>query len=104
MRDKQKLVDELRKAVGATVLFCANHGVILAAIEQLPAGGMERLQRMDDAVNALISPDALRRDFLAYERLVSTLYNAVKPDPAALEFAGPRGLPGGNRGSDPRQA
>ena len=38
-------------------------------------------------MNALISPDPLRRDFFAHERLVSTLYRAVKPDPAALEFA-----------------
>ena len=64
------------------------NGVILPAIEQLPAGSMERLQRIDDAVNALISPDPLRREFLGHERLVSTLYGAVKPDPAALEFAG----------------
>ena len=49
---------------------------------------MKRLQRIDDAVNALISPDPLRREFLGHERLVSTLYGAVKPDPAALEFAG----------------
>jgi type I restriction enzyme R subunit len=62
--------------------------VVLAAIEQLPAGSLERLQRMDDAVNALISPDPLRREFLGYERIVSTLYGAVKPDPVALEFAG----------------
>jgi len=32
--------------------------------------------------------DPLRRDFLGHERLVSTLYKAIKPDPAALEFAG----------------
>jgi len=30
----------------------------------------------------------LRREFLGHERLVATLYGAVKPDPAALEFAG----------------
>ena len=36
----------------------------------------------------MISPDPLRRDFFGHERLVSTLYRAVKPDPAALEFAG----------------
>jgi type I restriction enzyme R subunit len=48
---------------------------------------MKRLQRVGDAVNALISPDPLRRDFLGHERLLSTLYGAVKPDPAALEFA-----------------
>jgi type I restriction enzyme R subunit len=88
VRDKQKLVEELRKAADAAVLFCANRGVILAAIEQQPTGSMERLQRMDEAVNALISPDPLRREYFGHERLVSTLYGAVKPDPAALEFAG----------------
>jgi type I restriction enzyme R subunit len=88
VRDKKKLVEDLRKAVDAAVLFCANKGVVLAAIEQLAAGSLERLQRMDDAVNALISPDPLRREFFAHERLVNTLYSAVKPDPSALEFSG----------------
>jgi type I restriction enzyme, R subunit len=88
VKDKKKLVDDLRKAVDYATEFCARHGVILSAIGQLPAGSMQRLQRIDDAVNALISPDPLRRDFLGRERLVSTLYGAVMPDPAALEFAG----------------
>jgi type I restriction enzyme, R subunit len=66
----------------------ANRGVVLAAMEQFPAGSMQRLQRLDDAVNALISADPLRREFFGHERLVSTLYNAVKPDPSVLEFAG----------------
>jgi type I restriction enzyme R subunit len=88
VRDKQKLVEELRKAVGAATAFCAKRRVLLDAMVQLPAGGLERLQQVDDAVNALISPDALRREFLGHERLVSTLYGAVKPDPAALEFSG----------------
>ena len=87
VKDKQKLVEELRKAVDAAVMFCANQDVVLAAIEQLPAASMARLQRVDDAVNALISPDTLRRDFFGYERIVTTLYGAVKPDPVALEFA-----------------
>jgi len=89
VKDKKKLVEELGQAVGAAVLFCTGKGVPLAAIEQLPPGDIQRLARIDDAVNALISPDPLRREFLGHERLVSTLYNAVKPDPAALEFASP---------------
>jgi type I restriction enzyme R subunit len=88
VKDKKKLVEDLRKAVGAATAFCATRQVILPAIEQLAAGSLERLQRIDDAVNALISPDPLRREFLGHERLVGTLYGAVKPDPAALEFAG----------------
>ena len=88
VKDKAKLVEDLRQAVEAATTFCATRQVILPAIEQLAAGSLERLQRIDDAVNALISPDPLRREFLGHERLVSTLYGAVKPDPAALEFAG----------------
>ena len=61
--------------------------VMLADIEQLAVGGLARLQTIADALNALISPDPLRRDFFGHERLVATLYKAVKPDPVALEFA-----------------
>jgi len=88
VKDKQKLVADLRKAVDAATVFCAERQVILPAIEQIPTGSLVRLQRMDDAVNAVISPDSLRREFFAHERIVNTLYGAVKPDPAALEFAG----------------
>ncbi|MDX9859229.1 MAG: type I restriction endonuclease subunit R [candidate division Zixibacteria bacterium] len=88
VKDKAALVKELRQAIGEATAFCAARQVNLPNIEQLPAGDMKRLQRIDDAVNALISPDPLRREFLGLERLVNTLYCAVKPDPTALEFTG----------------
>ena len=88
VKDKKQLVEDLRKAIDAATTFCATRQVILPAIEQLAVGSMERLQRIADAVDALISPDPLRREFLGHERVVNTLYGAVKPDPAALEFAG----------------
>jgi type I restriction enzyme R subunit len=87
VEDKQQLVEELRRSVVDATAFCATHGVLLAEVEATAAGSMERLSRIEDGMNALISPDPLRRDFFAHERLVSTLYRAVKPDPAALEFA-----------------
>jgi type I restriction enzyme R subunit len=87
VKDKKKLVEELGKAVNAADLFCTDKGVRLSDIEQLPAADLQRLARIGDAVDAVISPDPLRREFLGHERLVSTLYNAVKPDPAALDFA-----------------
>ena len=86
LRKKQQLVEDLRKALDAETAFCADNHVILTAIEDLPSGGMERLQAIDDAVNALISPDPRRNEFLSHQRLVNTLYNAVLPDPAVLEF------------------
>jgi type I restriction enzyme R subunit len=88
VRDKKQLVDDLRTSIATATAFCATSGVNLTAIDQSPVGGMERLQQVDDAVNALISPDPLRREYIGHQRLVSILYGAVKPDPAALEFGG----------------
>lgn len=87
VKDKQQLVEELRKSVVEATAFCAAHYVMLAEIEATAVGSMERLSHIQDGMNALISPDPLRRDFFAHERLVSTLYRAMMPDPAALEFA-----------------
>jgi type I restriction enzyme R subunit len=87
VKDKAQLVEALREAVLAATAFCASHGVDLAAMEALPLGGMERLSAVENAINALISPDALRRELFGHEKFVATLYRAVKPDPAALEFA-----------------
>jgi len=87
VKDKQQLVDELRRSVVDATAFCDKHGVSLAGMEALAGGSLERLQAIEDGMNALISPDPLRREFFGHERLVSTLYRAVKPDPVALEFS-----------------
>ena len=87
VKDKAQLVAELRMVVEAAMRFCATHKVEIADLEKLPVQGFERIGMLDDAVDALISPDPVRREFLGHERLLKTLYGAVKPDPAAIEFA-----------------
>ncbi|HNH49558.1 MAG TPA: DUF3387 domain-containing protein, partial [Myxococcota bacterium] len=87
VEDKAALVAMLRAEVQAAGQFCAEQGVDLAAMETLPLGGMERLAAVEGAINALIAPDALRRSFFGHEKVVTTLYRAVKPDPAAVEFS-----------------
>ena len=103
VRDKQQLVAELEAAINAATEFCAEHGVVLADIETQPAiaqstagagsqgtewaGGLDRLNRIADAVDRLISPDPLRKEFLGHVRWVTTLYQAVKPDPAIISFS-----------------
>jgi type I restriction enzyme R subunit len=84
VRDKAELIKELGKTVEAAVAFCLEHGVDIAKTES--AAGLEKVQLIGDAVDALISPDPLRKEFLARERLVRTLFQAIKPDPAVLEF------------------
>ena len=87
VKDKAQLVAALRDAVDAVTKFCSNHGIDLAAMEALPTGGLERLSAFENAIDALIGPDVVRRDFLSLEKLVDTLYRAVKPDLAAIEFS-----------------
>jgi type I restriction enzyme, R subunit len=87
VQDKQKLAAELRSAMQATVEFCKGRKVHLAEMEALPVASFERLKWLAVAVDKLIAPEKLRRDFLAHQRLVRTLFDAVKPDPSALEFA-----------------
>lgn len=86
VRNKAQLVAELRRAVTAATTFCAEHGVNLPDIESQAPGSLERLTRIADAVDRLISPDPLRKDFLTHSRWAVTLYGAVKPDPAVVEF------------------
>jgi type I restriction enzyme R subunit len=87
VKDKAELVKALREALTEATAFCASHGVDLAGIEALPLGALERLAAVESAIDALIAPDSLRRDFFGHEQLVSMLFRAIKPDPAAVEFA-----------------
>jgi len=89
VRDKSALVDELRKAMAAASKFCGDRDVDLAAIQKLPRQTMERLEQLGLAVEALIAPDGLRQEFFGHTRLVTTLFRAIMPDVAAVEFAGP---------------
>ena len=84
VRDKAQLLAEFRKALDAATEFYRAQKVDLNGVES--ASGFDRVRLISEAVDALISPDPLRREFLAHERLVRTLFQAVKPDPVALEF------------------
>ena len=86
VKDKEQLVEALRQAVADATAFCASYGVDLAALDALPLGSLERLAAVENAINALITPESLRRDFFAHDKLVATLYKAVKPDQAALDY------------------
>jgi type I restriction enzyme R subunit len=85
-QDKSVLVGQLRQVLTEAVRFCAEHGVDIAAIHA-QTDGMQRLQLIDDAVEALIAPESLRQKFQEQQRLVQLLHAAIKPDPAAQEFA-----------------
>ena len=74
-------------------LLRGQHGVGPRRDRGARAGSLERLTSIADAVDRLISPDPLRKDFLAHERLGTTLYQAVKPDPAVVAVRGRVAVP-----------
>jgi type I restriction enzyme R subunit len=84
VRDKNQLLEMLRQVLEEANAFCAQKGVDLSKIESAPLGSFERVERIGKAVNTLISPDAVRKDFIAHEKIVRTLFQAVKPDPAVV--------------------
>jgi type I restriction enzyme R subunit len=85
VRNKAELVQELATAIEGAVAFCAERKVNIPAIED--ATSLDKVGLIGAAVDALISPDPLRKQFLAHERLVRTLFQAIKPDPSVLKFA-----------------
>ena len=87
VRDKQALVEELRKAVADATTYCRQHRADLERIENASAENFARAQAVEDAANRLLAPEAVKRDFMAHARLVDALFRAVKPDPVAAEFA-----------------
>jgi type I restriction enzyme R subunit len=86
VRDKKALADELRYAVNDANVYCLEHGIALAEIENMPTANFAQLGAIQTAADRLMAPEAIKRDFLALEALVSSLYRAVKPDPVAIEF------------------
>ena len=87
VRDKKALADELRYAVNDANVFCLEHGVALAEIENMPTANFAQAGAIQVAADRLMAPETIKRDFLALETLVSSLYSAVKPDPVAVVFA-----------------
>jgi type I restriction enzyme R subunit len=87
VRDKKALADELRYAVNDANVFCLEHGVALVEIENMPTANFAQAGAIQIAADRLMAPETIKRDFLALEALVSSLYRAVKPDPVAIEFA-----------------
>ena len=84
VEDKSALVAELRQVQEETRNLCRDHGVDLSAIHA--AVDFVRIKLLDDAVEALVTSEAIKRHFLDCANRVKLLYKAILPDPTAQEF------------------
>jgi len=85
VEDKSALVAALRQALLEILELCRKQGVSIEAIRE--AEGFDRIGLLDDAVEALVGSEEIKRRYLDLAAHVRKLYKAVLPDPAASEFA-----------------
>jgi type I restriction enzyme R subunit len=90
VQPKSALVEQLRNAIADVSVFCAQEGIDLDQIEA--AKDFMLLRLLDDAVDALLVNDDIKRRYLSLASRVNRLYKAVLPDPKAHEFAKARAL------------
>ena len=83
VEDKSVLVQALNLAIKETKDFCIEKGADMAAIEATE--GFDRVGLLDDAVDALVATDDIKRRFLDLANNVQRLYKAVLPDTAARQ-------------------
>jgi type I restriction enzyme, R subunit len=85
VEDKSALVAALRQVLSETRSLCQVQGVNLAAMQT--AQGFLRISLLDDAVEALVVSEEIKRRYLDLANAVQRLYKAVLPDSTAGEFA-----------------
>lgn len=85
VEDKASLVAALRQTLTDTGGLCREHGVNLDAIKS--ADGFARIGLLDDAVEALVVSEEIKRRYLDLGNTVQRLYKAILPDPEARAFA-----------------
>ena len=85
IKNKQALVDGLREALIEARAFCRTHGIDLDAIRQ--AEGFARIGKLDDAVEALLVSDDVRKRYLSIASRTARIYKAILPDTEAKTFA-----------------
>ena len=83
--DKSKLVAQLREAIAELSTFCMNLGIDLTQIAE--AAPLERIGRIDDAMNGILINDETKRAYLQHANYISKLHKAILPDTAANTFS-----------------
>jgi type I restriction enzyme R subunit len=90
VKDKAALLEMLEQAIEALKGFCVSLGVRLEAIAE--ASGFERVKRLDDAVEAILTSEDSKKKYLSLQGQVQKLYKAILPDSDAEKFNGDRYL------------
>jgi type I restriction enzyme R subunit len=93
VQPKTELVESLREAIAQTAAFLKEKQIDLQEIENT-ADTFQRIEKFDDAREAILSSETSKQDYLLLSRKVAKLYKAILPDTAASEFSKKVGIVG----------
>ncbi|MEI6217689.1 MAG: type I restriction endonuclease subunit R [bacterium] len=91
VQSKEELVAMLKAVIADTGKYCGEHGVDIPAIVAQEKA-FERTALIESAVEKLIYPDDVKKEFIRQADLVVRVHKAVMPDPAAHEYDGVRAV------------
>src|SRR5713226_9067195 len=87
VKDKSELVEALQKALAETDAYCKQQGVDPQVILAAPAQDFRRIGLVEDAVDALVVNDEIKKKYLSLAQTVARLYKAILPDTAASAYS-----------------
>ncbi len=85
IEDKSALVAALQNEISETRTFLEGNNVDLTHIQQ--AAGFDKINLIDEAVEALLSSDDTKREYLNAANRIQRIYKAILPDDTAQQFA-----------------
>jgi type I restriction enzyme, R subunit len=88
VKDKSELVTALRGMINETRAFCEERGIDIQAILSATPRGFQRMNLVQDAVDALVVNDEVKKKYLSLANAVAQLYKAILPDLSATAFSG----------------
>jgi type I restriction enzyme, R subunit len=84
VKEKAELVAMLKSAISQTVQFLKEVCVEVEPI--IAAKGFDRVKLLDEAVDAVLVNDTIKKRFINLSNTVNRIYKAILPDPEANEF------------------
>lgn len=85
VKDKKALVEMLKNAIAEAYVFCKGRGVSIEAIKA--AKGFELVSLLDDAYEAIVVSDEMKKAYLTLAGNVKKIFKALLPDAEANDLA-----------------
>lgn len=84
IHSKEELVEQLEEALEEAKKFCSDLSISIDSILKAPE--LEKLKKIEDAVNSILATEEQKKHYLALTSTVSKLFRAILPDKHAGSY------------------